>query len=198
MERCLVNVSGLPATGKDTTFNALKSMKGFVPYSIGDVYRRLGTIQPHTSEQSQKAYAEFLQTLEGLMNKQKNILCQKNLNARKTRITFYDTADNHKYDVCIVRCVCSDEEAIIRIKSRTASVSDMKVLDPEVYFLIKKNYECIRSDPEIQKNHIGLMELNTQNNFVEIVTKGNNPRLTENVFGHLMKELNNLKPNHLI
>ena len=191
MQRCLVNVSGLPATGKDTTFNALKSMRGFVPYSIDDVYKQFGMTQSHTLEQSQRAYAEFLQTLEEFMNEQKNILCQKNLNARKTRRTFYGIADNHDYDVCVVRCVCSDEEAIRRIKSRTGSIADTKVLDPEVYFYIKKNYECIRSDTEVQNGHIGLMELDTQNNFIETVTEGNNPRLTESVFEHLIKELNN-------
>jgi len=192
MERCLVNVSGFPATGKDATFNTLKSMSGFVTHSIDDVYRQMGMIQPYTLEQTQRAYAEFLEILEGSMVEQKDILCQKNLNTRKTRKALYEVAKNYCYDICVVRCICSDEEAIKRINSRTESIADTKVLDPKVYFFVKKRYECIKSDTEVRNNHIGLMEFDTQNNSIEIITKGNNPQLTENVFEHLIKELNNL------
>ena len=162
----IIFLCGLPGTGKTTLAEALAPLIGAAVLSTDKIRKELIPKPTYTAEEKSLVYNVMLLVAKYLYRAGINCILDATFNTEKSRKEAIAKLGIKRSQLHIVECICPEDLAIDRLKSRKNSYSDA---DISVYMKMKEIYEPVKEDhiiahtsttPERNANEIKLKILN--------------------------------------
>lgn len=184
----LILVSAFPGCGKTYTSKALSEAFHIPIISTGKIRYGAGMKQPYSDNDLKQGYEIFERRIMENLIKGRSIAAEATFNRVENRTLCYNYLDELD-GVCItiVRCNCSINEAKRRIKKRNQKSEVYEVRDVFVLERYIREYEPIEKDEAVIRNIVGFIQYNTEEHIIELVNKGRNHKLVEDMVEVLEK-----------
>ena len=166
----LIIMAGLPGTGKTTTAKKLAEKLDYKYLSQNDVRREHGMkkmpkSQPLVQRDIDRRIHEALQGGEGIIIDAANRYGHR-------RHQLYGVASSLGKNVLVLECVCSEEEAKRRMRSRPKGDGlVVDAYDPKVYDIVKRGWQDIIEDLHDFSNHVSCTSYNSEENQFKILVE---------------------------
>ena len=162
----IVLFCGLPGVGKTTLAEAVAPLIDAIVLSTDKIRKELIPKPTYTVEEKSLVYNVMLLVAKYLHGAGVNCILDATFNTERSRREAIDKLGIKRPQLHIVECLCPEDMAIERLKSRKGDYSDA---DVSVYKSMKQLYEPVKEDhiivytsrsPEINAKEVKLKILN--------------------------------------
>jgi len=179
MNKYIILMRGLTATGKSTTAKKLSKLNGWDLHSSALLRIDMGLSQGKNNQFkydlndplfvkkiSPKVYNAMINRAEFSLKKKNFVILDAAYNFYWQRKAVYDFANKNNISVIILKCRCDDEGEIKkRLKNREKYPLKYNEATEWKTYLSTKNYsEKIENDYEVKNNLVGVIEYDTHKN----------------------------------